>query len=87
MPHNDSSNPLQVNWLSIEIVRKRDGKATCRNSFITNLEVNCDNVGHTPACGTAREKIENESFNLFKNNGYHLNTTSDTDIRTCLICC
>ena len=72
MPINDSSNPLQVNWLSIEIVRKHDGKVAYRNSFITNLAVNRDNVEQLAACGTAQWKIENESFNLFKNNGYHL---------------
>ena len=70
-PLNDSSNPLQVNGLSNEIVRKRDGKVACRNSFITNLEVNCDNVGQLAACGRAGWKIEIESLNLLKNNGYH----------------
>ena len=72
MPLNDSSDALQVNWLSIEIVRKRDGKVTNRNSFITNLELNRDNVEQLAASGRARWKIENESFNLLKNNGYHM---------------
>ena len=96
MPLNDCSNPLYVNWLSIEIVRKRDGKVTYRNSFITNLEVNRDNVEQLAACGRARWKIENESFNLLKNKGYHMQhnfglsrsrDSSDTDIRACPICC
>ena len=69
---NNSNNPLQVNGLSIENVRKRVGKVTYRNSFITNLELNCDNVEQLAVCGTARLKIENESFNLLKNNVYHL---------------
>ena len=72
MPLNDTSNPLHVNWLLIEIVRKLDGKVAYRNSFITNLAVNRDNVEQLAACGTAQWKIENESFNLFKNNGYQL---------------
>ena len=54
------------NWLSIEIVRKHDGKVTYRNSLITNLEVNRDNVEQLAACGRARWKIKNESFNLMR---------------------
>ena len=71
MPLNDTSNTLQVNWLSIEIVRKHNGKVTYRNSFITILEVKRGNVEQLAACGRARWKIENESSNLLKNNGYH----------------
>ena len=36
MPLNDTSKTLQVNWLSIEIVRKHNGKVTYRNSFVTS---------------------------------------------------
>jgi hypothetical protein len=43
-----------------------------RNSFVTDLEVGPDTVVDLAACGRARWKIENESFNVLKNNGYHL---------------
>ena len=55
----------------IEIVNAA-GAVTYRNSFITDLEVGPDTVTDLAACGRARWKIENESFNVLKNNGYHL---------------
>jgi hypothetical protein len=65
------ADALTVNWLMIEIVNAA-GTVTYRNSFITKLEVGPDRVADLAACGRARWKIENESFNVLKNNGYHL---------------
>jgi hypothetical protein len=62
---------LIVNWLEIEIA-KPNGKLTWRNSFVTNLPVNRQTVADLVACGRARWKIKNETFNVLKNNGYHL---------------
>jgi hypothetical protein len=62
---------MTVNWLMIEIVTAA-GAVTYRNSFITDLEVSPDTVADLAACGRARWKIENESFNVLKNNGYNL---------------
>ena len=47
-------------------------RVTYRNSFITDLPVNRDTVAELAACGRARWKIENETFNVLKNNGYHI---------------
>src|SRR3954463_1753873 len=62
---------LVVNWLMIEIVNAA-GEVTYRNSFVTDLDVGHDTVVELAACGRARWKIENESFNVLKNNGYNL---------------
>jgi hypothetical protein len=62
---------LTVNWLMIEIVNAA-GTVTYRNSFVTDLDVGPDTVVDLAACGRARWKIENESFNVLKNNGYNL---------------
>ena len=62
---------MTVNWLMIEIVNAA-GTVTYRNSFITDLPVGPDTVAELAACGRARWKIENESFNVLKNNGYNL---------------
>ena len=56
------ADALTVNWLMIEIVNAAGG-VTYRNSFITDLEVGPDTVVDLAACGRARWKIENESFN------------------------
>jgi hypothetical protein len=60
-----------LNWLMIEM-RDAHGNLTCRNSFITDLPVNRENVGELAACGRARWKIENEAFNVLKTKSYNL---------------
>ena len=66
--HDDA---LVVNWLEIEII-DADGKVTYRNSFVTDLPVNTDNVAELAECGRSRWKIENENFNTLKTKGYNL---------------
>jgi hypothetical protein len=39
---------------------------------VTSLPLTAENVVETAACARARRKIENESFNVLKNHGYHL---------------
>jgi hypothetical protein len=62
---------MPVNWLEVEI-RNPAGQITCRNRFITDLPVERDTVAELAACGRARCKIENETFNVLKTSGYHL---------------
>lgn len=71
VPIRDGDDALLVNWLEIEVVNKA-GKVTYRNSFVTDLPIDKDNVAELAACGRARWKIENETFNVLKSNGYHL---------------
>src|SRR5688500_19361718 len=40
--------------------------------YTTLFRSDPDTVADLAACGKARWKIENESFNVLKNNGYHL---------------
>jgi len=71
VPPRDGKDALKVNWFEIEIVSAA-GKVTYRNSFVTDLPVGPDNVVELAAVGRARWKIENETFNVLKNNGYNL---------------
>lgn len=71
VPIRDGKDALLVNWLEIEIVDAA-GKVTYRNSFVTDLPVRKENVAELAACGRARWKIENESFNILKTKGYNL---------------
>ena len=71
LPIRDGKDPLTVNGLDVEIINTA-GNVTCRNSFVTDLAVDRSNVAKLAACGRARWKIENETFNVLKNNGYHL---------------
>jgi hypothetical protein len=71
VPLRDGDEALTVNWFEIEIINPK-GETTYRNSFITDLVVGPDNVVELAACGRARWKIENETFNVLKNKGYNL---------------
>ena len=42
------------------------------HSFVTDLPVSRSSIEELVECGRARWKIENESFNVLKNNGYNL---------------
>ena len=71
LPLRDGKDALRVNWFEIEIINPA-GKTTFRNSFVTDLPVGPDTLAELAACGRARWKIENETFNVLKNNGYNL---------------
>jgi hypothetical protein len=71
IPLRDGPDALRVNWLEIAI-SDAAGKLTYRNSLITDLPVSRETVAERAACGRARWKIENETFNVLKTGGYHL---------------
>ena len=71
VPLRATADAIMVNWFSIEIRNAKD-KRTYYNSFVTDLEVTADTVAELAACGRARWKIENETFNVLKTNGYNL---------------
>jgi hypothetical protein len=71
VPLRNGSDALMVNWFEIEIINA-SGETTYRNSFVTDLPVGPDNIVELAACGRARWKIENETFNVLKNKGYNL---------------
>jgi hypothetical protein len=71
VPLRGDEEALTVNWLQIEILDAA-GAVTYRNTFVTDLPVDASSVAELAACGRARWKIENESFNVLKTGGYHL---------------
>jgi len=62
---------MAVDWIGLTIFDAK-GKPTYEGAFVTSLKVSSENVAEIAACARARWKIENESFNVLKNNGYHL---------------
>jgi hypothetical protein len=70
-PLRESKDALSVNWLGVTITDAK-GKVTYDGAFVTSLEITRENVAEIAACARARWKIENETFNVLKNNGYHL---------------
>jgi hypothetical protein len=71
LPLNGSPNADHVNFFQYWIIDKK-GKTTYRNSWVTDLLVSRENVQHLVKGGRARWKIENETFNTLKNQGYHI---------------
>ena len=68
IPLNASNPDVQVNF--IEYWEHGDGKSQ-HFSWVTDLRVNKRNVYRLMRGGRARWKIENETFNTLKNQGYH----------------
>lgn len=71
VPLRDGKDAILVNWIGFEIVDAK-GKVKYSMAWVTSLPVSKDNVAEIVACGRARWKIENESFNVLKNHGYEL---------------
>jgi hypothetical protein len=70
VPLNGSRNADQVNFF--EYWLRVNQKITYHNSWVTDLDVSKSNVVEWVRAGRARWKIENETFNTLKNQGYHL---------------
>ncbi len=71
LPIRDGDDAPRVNWLEIVSARP-DGAVTYRGAFVTSLDVDRDNVAELADCARARWKIENETFNVLKQHGHHL---------------
>lgn len=65
-------DPLIVNWMEIMIVREDTDEQIYHNSFVTNHEITAENVIPLIRDGRTRWKSENETNNILKNHGYHL---------------
>jgi hypothetical protein len=65
----DSATDVKVNFLFYEQTTT-DGKVL-RWTWITNLPLNIRSVEKVMRAGRSRWKIENETFNTLKNQGYH----------------
>ena len=71
VPLNGSKDADLVNFFQYQLVAK-NGKVTYKNSWVTDIQVDENNVVTLVKGGRARWKIENETFNTLKNLGYHI---------------
>jgi hypothetical protein len=71
VPLTDNDDALKVNWCELTITNG-EGTVLYRNAFITDWEINAENVSGLIVAGRARWKIENENNNVLKTKGYHL---------------
>jgi hypothetical protein len=63
---------LLVNWCELILTRESDGKVLYKNAFITQHSLDEQTVPLVVAAGRCRWKTENESHNVLKTKGYHL---------------
>lgn len=69
IPLNDTKNADDVNFFQYSIFKGE--KRTFRSSWVTDIKITSKNIKELVKCGRARWKIENETFNTLKNQGYH----------------
>lgn len=70
LPLNESNPELRVNFLQYQVFDE-GGEPAQVFSWVTDLEITRDNARELVRGGRARWKIENETFNTLKNQGYH----------------
>jgi hypothetical protein len=70
IPLNDANHDLEVNFINC-LVKNLKGKVTGHFSWVTDILITKDNVYQLSRGGRARWKIENETFNTLKNQGYN----------------
>lgn len=70
LPLNKSNQDLRVNLLMYSEYAA-DGTRQKHFTWVTDLTITKENAPHLVAGGRARWKIENETFNTLKNQGYH----------------
>jgi len=67
----NNSTDRKVNWFSYTETDKK-GKNKYRNSWVTDINLTKNNIVEAVSVGRQRWQIENQAFNVLKNNGYHL---------------
>lgn len=68
MQHPD----IEVNYFEYTETDLKTGVVKFYSSWITDIEINQENIDELVAVARTRWKIENETFNTLKNQGYHL---------------
>ena len=71
VPLVEGEGALKVNWCELTITGKHR-KKPYRNAWVTDWNIDDENVAAIAATGRCRWKIENENNNTLKTKGYHL---------------
>lgn len=71
VPIRAGEKALRVNWCEVTVVREDTGERVYYNSWITSHELTAKTIDQVADAGRARWKVENEGFNVLKNQGYN----------------
>jgi len=70
VPLRTGDDTLYVNWLELTVVREDTGEQIYYNAWVTSHELTVKTVEEVGDAGRSRWKVENEGFNVLKNQGY-----------------
>ena len=70
LPLNKANPDIRVNYLCYTEYGP-DGELRKQFTWVTDLTITADNAAHLARGGRSRWKVENETFNTLKNQGYH----------------
>ena len=71
LPLRARSKALWVNWCQVTGIREDRGKGIYHSAWITSHELSAESVKAVVDAGRNLWKIENEGFNVLKNQGYN----------------
>jgi len=72
LPLRASADAMHVNWCELTISHEQTGDTLFHNAWATNHPISTQTVAATAEAGRTRWKVENESINVLKNQGYNL---------------
>ncbi|MFZ4428490.1 MAG: transposase [Saprospiraceae bacterium] len=72
LAHSGAHQEFEVNYLGYEERDARTGKELYKSSWVTDLAIEEANIPEMVSVARARWKVENETFNTLKNQGYQL---------------
>jgi hypothetical protein len=72
LTHSGAHPDLKVNFFRYEETDSRTGAILYKSAWVTDLPLSAQNIAEMVAVARARWKVENETFNTLKNQGYNL---------------
>jgi hypothetical protein len=69
---NGQHQDILTNYFEFSETDKKTGKTTFYSTWITDIPIDLENIKELIDVARSRWKIENETFNTLKNQGYHL---------------
>jgi hypothetical protein len=69
---NGQHQDVLTNYFECTETQKRTGEQVFFSTWVTDITITADNIQELVSVGRARWKIEHETFNTLKNQGYHL---------------
>jgi len=80
VPLRSSGAALLVHWFELTITHEKTGDLIFHNAWVTNHLLSSQTVVSLAQAARTRWKVENETINILKNHGYHLEHNFGFDV-------